>query len=437
MKVRRHIAWSVVSSIAVFLFSGQVSSASSTPQQQQQQDSSEDPPSFDFFSSRGGGGAPFSERVEKRMEEIQRDMEVAKRQLERDMEVAKGNFRKDIQRTIRSSRRRFRDSVHLYVFQQRIGWNRLRYSIRDHLGFIFGCWVVFRGYTSHYLGPVGGGSLAFQSGKLGWFLLNLTGMLPHQPWVQDSVSVVLALLTWKNLSRMSPQVKDRLPPIFLGLNLAYCWDLVLQEWNSTNELQTPLWSVILAVGLSILGLKAGKIPLPLAASSLSGAMLVYQSAREEIRGNWLYMIRSIAWPVYGLLPVVRNVLYYAGRGAKWMWSLRKSLPARVLDSIRHRWLHFKSGLEKFTEFVSSPLHRVVLYFQDLTVTLVLQENLQQLRMAMRRIWWPLAIATWGVAVQMKYGLPYALHYLVLTVGISIGHPLDAGRNCLLHQVNDE
>jgi hypothetical protein len=305
---------------------------------------------------------------------------------------------REMHKAIRRSRLRYKKYFDKTVFSQRVGWDRLRHSIRDYVGLMVGCAVVFRGYTNPHLAQGGGGgAIALQTSQLGWDLFHANNLLPHEPWLYDAAALALGFLTWKQ-QKHAPIIGKILPPFFLGFACFLGIGLALDGWNETESDGNFLFYNALLTALAFAVLKAGNIPIPLAASSISGALLVYESARAEIAGNWKYMLEML-WSV-----VFRGRALLIRAAHKVLWLRR--LKTRLLQIVQP----IKDGLDRSGEMVQPvlsfvylrPMKRIRSYVLNHPLTIGAQTFAKRLRKAIRPILWPWGIAAWGVAVQMKY-----------------------------------
>jgi hypothetical protein len=321
-----------------------------------------------------------------------------------------------MQKTIRKTQGIYKERLMKDVFRQRAGLHRLRHSVRDHLGLVLGCVVAFRGYTNPRL--YNGGALALQTSQLGWDMIDAHHALPHGPWLNDATAVAIGIATWKYLP--ATIVGKLMPPFFLLSALFQAWSLVIDEWNrqGSDKIEAPIPYTVLATGLAWAALATAKIPISLAAASVSGAILAYESAMAEIAGNWLYMLEAVSNTVFRVLSVLRKVLRPVTRGLLWLlrpitrgllwlWRLRKDLAreiaTRVAEPYQKAFHQGKSQVQSFiSENISQPLKEQKSYIQELPVTLSLQAFVKRFRKAVKPIAWPCAIAVCGVAFQMNY-----------------------------------
>jgi len=326
--------------------------------------------------------------------------------------------RSAVEGALRRHRRRVRERFLKNVLRQRVGWDRVRHSVRDYCGLLVGGWVVFRGDT-HPVWAVdqGGAVLALQTAVLTWqglLLLeeaNHRDVLPtsllEQPWFYDAAAVAVGGLVWKHLlprlrtdKALLPGRTWALPTFFLSVSLFQCWDLVLDAWNKQHadreEHDAPFASVFVAVALTVVGLQVGKIPVSLAASSLSGALLVYDSVRAEIAGNWVYMSKHLfQLLIHPVICLGRDLLKVVLR---WLWRQKKVIHHFLRKFRRGRSI--LKGLRRCKDAVDKPFNDARAYVQNLPVTRAFNDFLRKLCIAGRPVRWPLGLAIWGVAVQM-------------------------------------
>ena len=323
--------------------------------------------------------------------------------------------RSSVERALRRSRRRVRRRVLKDVLRQRVGWDRVRHSVRDYCGLLVGGWVVFRGDTHPVLAvDQGGAVLALQTAVLTWQGLDeanhrvvLPTTSPLEPWFYDAAAIAVGGLVWKHFlprllrteKALLPVRTMALPTFFLSVSLFQCWDLVLDAWNNQHadrEEDAPFASVVVAVALTLVGLQVGKIPVSLAASSLSGALLVYDSVRAEIAGNWVYMSKHLYQLLHPVICLGRDLLKVVLR---WLWR-RKNVILPFLRKFR-RGRSILKRLRQCKDAVDKPFNDARTYVQNHPVTRALNDFLRKLYIAGRPVRWPLGLAIWGVAVQMN------------------------------------
>ena len=324
-----------------------------------------------------------------------------------------------IHEAVRRSQRRFKQRLMENIFAQRVGWNRLCHSVRDYFGFTLGLWLTFRGYktqqpASSALTRGSAAAVAIQTAQFGWHVLETHFALPHAPWMLDAVTISVGVVTWKHLPfAMSGFYQKYVPSLFLGVALFQCWLLVLNEWNENNEHgNTPFLTVFVAIGLSYLGFYSANIPFSLASFSLTGAMLIYDSVRAEIAGNWMYMLETLA-------QVVSEVMYAVCRIFQFIWRQRKRLFKFVLSlkPVYSKLHPVKEAIASVRSTIYKPLNKMSLYIRTHPIVKTIHKFAKQLQKAVRPVSWPVGIAMMGIAIQMDYitNVPGFLRFLRLSL----------------------
>lgn len=313
-----------------------------------------------------------------------------------------------LSRQMRKSQRELKKRLLRDVFRQRVGWERFRHSLRDHLGLFLELWITFRGQVHRRLAVSGeGGSCAFQLAQLVWYILDIHTSLSHFPWLHDVIAAMAGAVTWKCiLPRVAPGVQRSVPYFIFPLMLFPFLGIILEEWTSMDVNspldKAPFPLVLGAVASTLFALRLAGIPLPLAASSLSGALLVYDSTRVEITGNWLHMMENA---ITVILPTLRLLWRVVRLPALWIWRrLIRRLYNRVFspELTRSLFLDFVSNVRTVWKTVMGPVHKCLQWIADFPVTRKVNKIAQRLQRALRPVSVPLGIATWGVAVQMGY-----------------------------------
>ena len=345
-----------------------------------------------------------------------------------------------IANTVKKSQQEFKNRILQDVFSQRIGWERLRHSIRDHVGGVIGLWITFRGQVNPRLKGIppapchrrrpptkgsggggndanindgvatpavatvaGGGSIALQLAQMIWHILETHTPLFHSPWAHDLLSIILATSIWKHGLPNAPQIiRQCIPYLLFPTVLLPLWSVVLEEWTIEQNDKAPFAFVLISILSTYAGLHVLHIPIPLAASSLSGAVLVYDSVRAEIAGNYIHMVQLATKTI---LPAGRFVLRLLWRPAVWIW--RKGLNHIVLeifwpDRVRAFWIRGLRNLLKVWRFVTHPIHTCLQALSNHQWIQQIDDWIVSLRRSIRPILVPLFLTIWGIAVQMDY-----------------------------------
>ena len=236
--------------------------------------------------------------------------------------------------------------------------------------------------------------------------------LMHYPWLHDVIATATGMVAWKGISpRTPPAVQASVPYVISPAILMPLWGIILEEWRSMDNRHShaadkaPVPQVVGAVAATMAALALAGIPIPLAASSLSGAILVYDSVRAEIAGNWLHMIEDAVVVVRPIMRLLRRLLVLLWRPVLWIWrrwirriynqffwpEATQSLWMKCLSSIRSIWRTMMRPVDKLRQATA-----------ERPVIQRVNEIVFRLRKALRPVSVPLGIAIWGVAVQMGY-----------------------------------
>jgi hypothetical protein len=315
-----------------------------------------------------------------------------------ELETQAQQLQNAFQYELRRSQKMFRQRFLQTVFSQRVGWDRFRHSLRNHFLAGVGLWVTFRGQVHPWLKDnQGRGSLALQLGQIVWHLLDMHADLPYFPWLQDLAAMTTAAMAWIRLLPRSnhTNIQEWLPYVTFPLVLLPLWCLILEEATTSEE--SPILLVLTGMTSTLGILRTFQNPIPLVASSLSGAILVHESAWAEIRGNWIYMLETVLRPLLLLLHRLVWVLWRpALRWGKEWWKKRilrfLGGPTRV-EKLRQT-------LRSFGSFLTAPLHQLTTAVAGLAWIQRIHELVLALRRAIRPVWTPLGMAIWGIAVQM-------------------------------------
>jgi hypothetical protein len=334
-------------------------------------------------------------------------------------------FWSTMNRNVRGMEQQFKNSLLKNVFHQRLGWERLRHSVRNHLGFFVGFWVTFQGQSHPWLAyqknqgeEGGGGSLALHFAQVFWHFLDVTSFLPHTPWSQDLACVLVVQFVSKwGLPRANSHMVQFMPRVLLGLTMLPLWSLVLEEWSAQDQFKSEVTFPVvwLATVLTFGALKLQQIPVPLAASSLSGSLLIYDSMRAEIAGNYIYMLETcIVYLVRPTISLLRGLIKFIWRPALRLWrgwlqetihnllyrddSEETDLPWLIISTVQK----FGSMVKMVWTTLTNPINKVKQVLAAMPVIQAANELSKRLQRAFKPVIVPLSIATWGVAVQMKY-----------------------------------
>jgi len=284
----------------------------------------------------------------------------------------------------------------------------LFHSIRDGIGVILGFWVTFRGQVHPVLKASnfgGGGCIALQIGQLTWYILNTHTFLIHGPWLHDLVSIAVTGLVFKYvLPQIPEELKKHLPSLFFPIVFLRIWSLVLEQWTSPEgRVHFPL--VLLATGYSSFFMRIAHIPIPLVASSVSGAFLVYDSMCAEIAGNWLYMLQHLVSLVPPLLRLIRHLAVYLWRPALALWrNWLKNFVKNMFfpETTKNFFGQLIGASREASAVIMSPINKLRQTIAEHPLMIQINEMALSLRRAVRPVMVPMGIATWGVAVQMNY-----------------------------------
>jgi hypothetical protein len=328
-----------------------------------------------------------------------------------------------LHRNMGKMQQQFRNSLLKNVFHQRVGWERVRHSARNLLGTILGIWVTFQGQShprlAYHADAGGGGSLSLHFAQVfQHYFLDATCLLIHfTPWSHDLASGLAAhlLSTW-GLPRAHSTVVQVMPHVLLVLTLLPLWSLVLEEWSAQGEQITHSEAtfpvVFLATALSFGALKLAKIPVPLAASSLSGSILIYNSMRAEIVGNYINMLETCIRLLLPTLRLIRGLIKLIWRPALLLWRgwLKENIlnlldPDRekdLLGLIISKFQQLRSIVQLLWTTITYPIHKFNQALAKTPVVQAVNALSKRLQRAIKPVVVPLAIATWGVAVQLRY-----------------------------------
>ncbi|CAB9516305.1 expressed unknown protein [Seminavis robusta] len=335
-------------------------------------------------------------------------------QFQSDVQQIGEDFFKEVQ----TMQREFKKRLLKDFFQQRVGWERFRHSIRDHLGLLLGIWVTFRGQVHPWLASPEnggrGGALALQMGQFVWHFLDANTDLFHSPWSHDVLSLLVASSFFKYAQpKKNSRVLNCVPHALFGIALLPFWSVVVEEWLAADpssaqqgsDIQAPFAAVLAAVAVHMSYVKYLQVPIPLASSCLGGGILVYDSVRAEVRGNYIYMLETTAHFLLPTVHLVGRLLKLLLRPARAVWKrwlkgfwnnvlypkATKSLVRRVITTIRRVWKKATAPMNKVKDILAA--NPVVQKCNELAM---------RFRKAFRPVLIPWGIAMWGVAVQMNY-----------------------------------
>lgn len=281
---------------------------------------------------------------------------------------------------------------------------------------LIGYTVAFRGHSNPAMAPV-----ALQASQLLWDFLSSKKVFPHEPWLYDIAAgigglvaakgedMLLRFLRNKNIGGIGAGVgASAISRFFLVYVLFHGSGVVLHEWDESEITggRRIAYSVAGTV-LTSAAIKASGIPLEVAASSLSGGLLLYESCRGEIAGNW--------WRTVKIL----------GRRA----SMNKLLKIRrftkhneKLHAVKHDIKYAKGSIQNVSSVVFFPLPAIDKYLSNKPVITHLKTFFGRLHKAFKPILGPWIITVWGTACQMDqiYGhegpkIGYYLKFLGLAV----------------------
>lgn len=379
-----------------------------------------------------------------------------------------GDLATQFEISLRAGQQRFHDSLMMHAFQQRVGWNWLRHSIRNHVGVALGVSMVLAG-DKHIRGNTPPPILhhdhdnshkeddhpkpalaqmllqqvqprqvavALQTGQLSWQLLNLIRNIPHKPWLVDGMAALIGLVTFRQWVPAMPQL---ISSIYFGVTLVQSVAVVLEEWNweqlqqqrvgnnkkqkkkpsssksrsrssrflpqtkrfstQDNDVPVPVWATLLVSALlyTTLLLSSDKVPMSLAASSLSGAMLLVQSAKSEIAGSWFYMCRRVVKTVVPLLRKLATPLRWAWKRRDTISKVQKVLVQLTPSAIKEflsQWLSPKPLVRAFQKAKDDILQRKAVQATG--------RFIQRVFKAGKPVSWPWILATFGVLFQQNY-----------------------------------
>lgn len=243
-------------------------------------------------------------------QELQEDLEAKWKLLEQQVVFQKTKFEehltsierdvqatiKDVERDLQSTETRIKRRIEKDILKQRQGWQRLRNSIRDHLGLLLGGHMTLVGGS---LTPPTSSGL--QAAHLTWFSLQKTNITKgiHDPWLKDAVSGAVAISIIPKLSSPDTQTVISLLTIAvaLGRSVGIISDHLLVVDHDVVKhaaiTKTALQVIVSGLGTALLYHYTTPPSLSLVATSLAGATIVFQSVICEVAGNWFYMIQRL------------------------------------------------------------------------------------------------------------------------------------------------
>lgn len=177
------------------------------------------------------------------------------------------------------------------VLKQRQGWQRFRKSARDHIGRLLGGIMTFAG------GSFVRTATGLQAAHLTWFSLQKSNVTKgiHDPLLKDAVAGTVGVFVVRSKSP-SEQVTagTYLPLVTISVAIARSVGIINRyfEDDVNPMIAAALQVVIAGIGTALLSISP--VPLPLVATSIAGATLMYQSFIAEVVGSWFYMLERIS-----------------------------------------------------------------------------------------------------------------------------------------------
>ena len=256
--------------------------------------------------------------------------------------------------------------------------------------------MAFRGCTNS-AAPV-----AVQASQLIWDFLSSNQVFPHEPWLYDVAAGIGGLVALKGEEMLIRFLRNRnngagiglgagtsiISRFFLAYVLFHGTGVILHEWDESeiSAGRRIAYSVVGTV-LASAAIKASRIPIEVAASSVSGGLLIYESCREEIAGNW--------WRTAKMLG--RQMTKHPISGIK---RFRKD--AEKLHKVKDDVKYAKGTIQNVSSVVFFPLPAIDKYLSSKPVIMHLQTFFRRLHKGVKPILGPWILTVWGTAVQMDH-----------------------------------
>ena len=341
---------------------------------------------------------------------IQADVEGMKNHALNEVEKFKDETTKKIRQTAQKYKRRFAKEF----LNQRVGYERLRHSIRNHLGLVIGVTVAFRGNTIPSLSQ----GIPLEIGEVSWDFMKDFELLPHDPWLTDLASVIVGGLSTIVLMKtqveqqeeQQPQPHQRLhdlpakvvPSLFLLNWLFQFTSIVTDEWDDVEILgQNRFVWIVFGTALSYTWIHViAKVPTAIAASSIAGSLLIVDSFRAEIVGNWLYMMETISQITYHISPILRRSTKFVVKRAIATWRLRKHVIKATPAKVKEMLSNVVKGIQYGLAVISYPLNTLRKMIFEHPIVQNILKFCNRLRKALGPIYWPIGISIWSATIQM-------------------------------------
>ena len=365
----------------------------------------------------------YDDYIEESVEKIRSNVENITTQIQNDIQT----MTNDMYDWKDKTEQHMKDTFHKYkerfvkdILNQRVGWERVRHSIRNHVGLFLGVAVAFRGTAVSQLYD----GIPLQVGLLSWDTLKEHNLLPPQqydPWLSDIVATIFGLssktLFKKATSRgggQQPELPEQdkhpflhdlpsqiIPAVFLIIWLFQFSGIVADEWEDYEIVGKRVVWVTLGTVLGWVWIHSiAQVPINVASSSMAGALLICDSCRAEIAGNWLYMMHTLGSISYRATPHLRAVIRFIVKRAIALWRLRKHVIKRTPQKVKELLSSALAAMQYALAIISYPLNTLRKAIFDHPVTKRVLRFSNRLRKGLEPIMWPMGISVWATAVQM-------------------------------------
>ena len=370
------------------------------------------------------------ESIENQTQQIYDDIEESAERIRSNVENITRQFQNDVQTMTDDlydwkdrTEQHMKDTFHKYkerfvkdILNQRVGWERVRHSIRNHIGLFLGVAVAFRGTAIPQLYD----GIPLEVGLLSWDTIKEHDLLPPQqydPWLSDIVATIFGLSSttlFKNTKGGQPELPEQhkhpllhdlpsqiIPAVFLINWLFQFSGIVADEWEDYEIVGKRVVWVTLGTVLGWVWIHSiAQVPINVASSSMAGALLICDSCRAEIAGNWLSMMHTLGSISYRVMPQIRAVARFIVKRAIALWRLRKHVIKRTPQKVKELLSAAVAAMQYMLAIISYPLNtiRKVIFDHPMTKRVLRFSN--RLRNGLGPIMWPMGISVWAAAVQM-------------------------------------